>query len=332
MEYPYKLSVIVPCFNVESHLDVSLSCLEKQWDDQSLEIILVNDCSIDGTLSKLETFAQRHPDNTVIINKTKNEGVAAARNDGLKVARGEWITFFDSDDALADYTYQGLCENYLNGPVNILSYKTNIIWSASKFNHPAHNNGEIEWEGDGREFYKKFLTNVTWIFIYRHDLLLKVNASFRKLSFLEDTLFNFEVFLNDDVYVRRVDSKSHYYIMHSTSLSNVETPGRQRQMADDMMSVLKIMQEKKNTLDDKELVDRIIWKQRDIALRFVPLFLRCEDLDLSMVRNVRKQLFAWGTYPYDCKTGGMKGLMNDVLFRFPHLLRLSGSYICKSTK
>ena len=323
MNYQYRLSVIVPCYNVEPHLDLSLSCLEKQWDDESLEFIFINDCSSDGTLDKLEAFRNRHPSNTVIINKTVNEGVSTARNDGLQMARGEWVTFFDSDDALAENTYKSLCENYLDDKVNILSFKTNIIWSSSKFNHPVHVNGDVEWEGDGREFFKKFLTNVTWIFIYKHDLIQRLGASFRRLTFLEDTLFNFEVFLNEGVYVRRVDSKSHYYIMHTGSLSNVETPGRQQRMADDMMQVLQIMQNKKQTLDDGELVDRVVWKQRDIALRFVPLFMRCESVDLSAVRNIRRQLFAWGVYPYSGISGGTKRIMNDILFRFPRLLRLS---------
>lgn len=332
MNSQYKLSVIVPCYNVESHLDVSLSCLDKQWDDESLEFIFVNDCSTDSTLDKLKEFQQRHPDNTVIINKTQNEGVSAARNDGLRVAKGEWITFFDSDDALADFTYKCLCENYLDDKINILSYKTNIIWSSSKFNNPVHVNGDVEWEGSGRDFFKKYLTNVTWIFLYKHDLIRQVNASFKKLTFLEDTLFNFDVFLSDGVFVRRVDCKSHYYIMHSSSLSNVKTDGRQHQMMEDMMKVLESMQEKKQTLEDKELFDRVAWKQRDIALRFVPLFLRCENLDLSYVRKVRKQLFAWDVYPYRGLAGGTKDFMNDMLFRFPHLLQASKPLLRRISK
>ena len=51
MEYPFKLSVLIPCYNVERQLELSLWCLEQQWDDDtSMEMVFVNDCSTDGTL------------------------------------------------------------------------------------------------------------------------------------------------------------------------------------------------------------------------------------------------------------------------------------------
>ena len=86
--YPFNLTVIVPCYNVENYLATSLRCLERQWDDDSLEMVFINDCSTDGTINMLREFCERHPDNTQLIDKPENQGVSRARNDGLSVARG----------------------------------------------------------------------------------------------------------------------------------------------------------------------------------------------------------------------------------------------------
>ena len=93
-----KLSVIIPSYNRAHVLDRALdSVLGQPWQE-SLELIVVDDGSTDGTC---ELMARRYPDIRYIYQE--NSGVSAARNLGLEVATGEWIAFLDSDDAwLAD--------------------------------------------------------------------------------------------------------------------------------------------------------------------------------------------------------------------------------------
>ena len=155
MEYPFQLSVLIPCYNVERYLDQSLWSLEQQWDDdKSMEIVFVNDGSTDGTLELLQSFCRKHPDNTVLINKAENCGVAQARNDALKVARGRWIAFFDPDDALSSGAYQAMCNDYLDNNVDILSFEANLVLNADILPLP-HYKGQIVWEGDSKEFFNK---------------------------------------------------------------------------------------------------------------------------------------------------------------------------------
>ena len=329
MDYPFELSVLLPCYNVEKYLDLSLWCLEQQWDDErSMEIVFVNDCSTDGTLARLQSFCRKHPDNTVLINKEQNGGVAQARNDALKAARGRWITFLDPDDALSSGAYQALYEDYLDDDVDILSYETNLVFEADMLPLP-HYKGHIEWEGDSKAFYAKYLTNVTWIFIYRHELLDRLGVSFPALSFLEDTIFNLDVFLNDGIRVRRVDCKSHYYITRPTSLSSIRPDGRNLEMIDDIMTALEYMQQKKQLQDDKAVVDKITWKQTDIAHRLVPNFIRCDKVSNPTIKRIRTQLMDWGIYPYKPFSGGIKLKLYDLLFRFPRLLDLLRPIVLK---
>lgn len=95
------LSIIIPVFNSEQYLDKCLiSVLNQNW--KGYEIILVDDGSVDGSRQKAESLLAGQCNHTILVQE--NRGVSAARNSGIKHAKGEWITFVDSDDYLApDY-------------------------------------------------------------------------------------------------------------------------------------------------------------------------------------------------------------------------------------
>ena len=320
MEFPFQLSVLIPCYNVENHLDVSLWCLEQQWDDdKSMEIVFVNDASSDGTLEKLQSFCRKHPNNTLLINKVENEGVAQARNDALKVARGKWITFFDPDDTLSSGAYQAMYNDYLDDSVDILSFNTNIVLNTEILPLP-HYKGHVEWEGDGKEFYKKYNTGVVWAYFYRHELLDKLRVSFQDLSFLEGELFNMDIFINDGIRVRRVDCKPYYYNSRPSSLSSISRSGHDSRMIDDMMTALEYMEQKKRTLDDEQLAGIITSKQSEIARQLIPISIRSSEVDKDRITHIKQQLIQWGAYPYKALNGGVKDVLYSLLFRFPGLL------------
>lgn len=90
-----KVSVIIPCYNSEQYLDRCLGNL-LNTKFKEFEIICINDGSKDNTLKKLEDYASKY-DNIVIIDQ-KNQGQAVGRNNAVKKAKGEYITFVDSDD------------------------------------------------------------------------------------------------------------------------------------------------------------------------------------------------------------------------------------------
>jgi glycosyltransferase involved in cell wall biosynthesis len=100
------ISYIVPCFNVGKHLPRCLESLAKQKikEGARIEYILVNDGSKDDTLSILNEFAAN--DNRAIVIDQDNKGVCAARNSGLKLAKGKYVYFHDGDDILTDEASQ----------------------------------------------------------------------------------------------------------------------------------------------------------------------------------------------------------------------------------
>ena len=92
-----KVSIIIPCYNSASYLGACMdSVLAQTMDD--FEAILIDDGSRDDTLAVARRYAGQ--DARVRVLSQENRGVAAARNLGLAQARGEWVTFVDSDDLL----------------------------------------------------------------------------------------------------------------------------------------------------------------------------------------------------------------------------------------
>ncbi len=90
------ISIIMPAYNVEDYIDKSITSVLKQ-SMTDFELIIVNDGSTDHTKDIIERYAKNEPNHIRYYSKD-NGGLSSARNYGMKVANGEYITFLDSDD------------------------------------------------------------------------------------------------------------------------------------------------------------------------------------------------------------------------------------------
>ena len=97
------LSIIIPVYNVESFLRVCIiSILNQDYSD--IEVLLIDDGSTDSSGSICDQFQKR--DSRIQVYHTKNLGVGNARNLGIEKAKGEYITFVDSDDYVSPDIYK----------------------------------------------------------------------------------------------------------------------------------------------------------------------------------------------------------------------------------
>lgn len=95
-----SISIVIPIYNVASYIVNCLDSVEKQTY-KDLEIILVDDCGADESMTIVEKYLKHHHfPNLKIVRHTHNRGLSAARNTGLKVATGDYVYFLDSDDTL----------------------------------------------------------------------------------------------------------------------------------------------------------------------------------------------------------------------------------------
>jgi len=98
-----KVSVIIPVYNAEKFLHKCLDSLIAQTY-QDFELICINDCSPDNSLSILREYEEKYPNQIVVIDNEKNIGQGLSRKKAIDICKGEYIAFIDSDDYVAlDY-------------------------------------------------------------------------------------------------------------------------------------------------------------------------------------------------------------------------------------
>ena len=93
-----RISVIIPCYNVEKYIESCLDSVEKQTY-RDIEVICIDDGSTDNTYELIKEKLKWLTVKSTLIRQ-ENKGVAEARNHGLSVAQGEYVQFLDADDFL----------------------------------------------------------------------------------------------------------------------------------------------------------------------------------------------------------------------------------------
>ena len=106
------VSIIIPAYNVEKYIFRAIeSCIEQTYKD--IEIIIVDDGSIDNTFGIISEYAER--DYRIRIYRQQNKGVSVARNRGIKESRGDFLIFLDADDWMETDTVETLMQNCQKG-------------------------------------------------------------------------------------------------------------------------------------------------------------------------------------------------------------------------
>lgn len=113
-----KISIIVPVYNVERYIDKCLNSLVNQTLDD-YEIIIVIDGSEDGSIDIVKQYYERYP-SIITYYETTNKGLSAARNYGLKKAKGEYVGFVDSDDYVSEKMFEKMYNYAINNECDIV--------------------------------------------------------------------------------------------------------------------------------------------------------------------------------------------------------------------
>lgn len=194
MNSMYKISIIIPVFNGEKYIKNCYNAIDSQIE-KSLEIIFVNDGSIDKSLDILNEI-KRNDDRVIIINQP-NQGVSEARNNGIKLTTSEYIGFVDVDDVILPDYFSTLYEKIQNNDIII----SNILFERDKKLILKESSFSYDKAFDGQYINKFILPRLLciedmtlmscWNKLYRKDFLLNNNIFFIKnLSNQEDVVFN----------------------------------------------------------------------------------------------------------------------------------------------
>ena len=143
------LSVIIPVYNAGNFLsDCFNSLLEQSIKSRKIEIIIINDGSLDNSEQIIEQFrVDLSKDYLVKIYSQNNQGIAKTRNKGLDLASGEYIAFLDSDDMLSTEYFEKILniieKNNSIDLIEINAYKFQNINGKKIFQIHFFGSGEI---------------------------------------------------------------------------------------------------------------------------------------------------------------------------------------------
>lgn len=213
-----KLSIIVPVYNVEKYLPKCLESLIKQTL-KDIEIICVNDGSIDNSLAILKEFASK--DSRIKIIDNQHQGVAKTRNTGIEQSTGEYIGFVDSDDYIDIDFFEKLYNSATKSNsdiaiASILKHKNFFnIYNAkyTKEETAITIQDKIKLCEDKKHFFF-----YAWNKIYHSRFIKENNIKFSEGQIYEDVMFAIKALYYSNKIISVYGTKYHY-IEHENSLT-----------------------------------------------------------------------------------------------------------------
>lgn len=178
-----KVSVIIPVYNVEKYIE---QCIESVVNQtlEDIEIIIVNDGTKDNSMKKIEKYLL---DSRIRVINKENGGLSSARNVGLKIAKGEYVSFIDSDDFIELTMLEELYNNSEKADIVF----SDIIFYDNKTESKKYSETKLSFEKnlDKGSFFLDTIPIVVWNKIYRKDYLKKIGLTFIEGIIYEDNDF-----------------------------------------------------------------------------------------------------------------------------------------------
>lgn len=226
------ISIIVPIYNAEKHLNKCIDSLVNQTKKE-IELILVNDGSTDNT----ENIIKNYNDNRIKYFSNKNQGIGKTRNFGIEKAKGKYIMFCDSDD----YYEKDACEKMFN---KANEEKLDLVICDFFINHENGNITEERLPSFVNTPLKKKTSLIRtinlspWNKIYLTKFIKDNNIKFEETLKYEDAPFVVEALIKANK-IGKIDECFMHYLVHDNS----ETTIRDRRCFD-IIKIVDIIREK----------------------------------------------------------------------------------------
>lgn len=207
------VSLIVPVFNVATFLP---QCLASLPEAESVEVILVNDGSTDGSGAIIEEYRKVHP--AAVVVEKANGGLSDARNAGVAQAHGEWIYFLDGDDWLVPGAVSELLDFALRERCDIVqgnfyyAYDDKLLYDK----HHPERTVLSRPEAMAALVAQDVVKNFAWGKLYKAELVRK--HPFRKGVYFEDVYWQHLV-VNETERYGVVGRPLYYYRQRPASIS-----------------------------------------------------------------------------------------------------------------
>lgn len=272
----YAVSIILPCYNVAQYIERAIDSILVQ-DFKDYEIIIINDGSTDELLQICNDKILIEGE--IKLLSFKNQGLSQARNEGLKVAQGEYVYFFDPDD----YINQGMLSKAYSkakeGDYDAVHFGFHIIYENQggihydKAESPYiyQTNDEIihnylpRFFGITQENINNFIDlshlwnskefSGVWRFLYKRSVLIENNVLFPKgIKLIEDKLFNARFFCYAET-IALMDDVLYNYIVKEKGLMTSSLNDAKSLVADKIAGV-----------EQRAILRNLYFKERNIDI------------------------------------------------------------------
>lgn len=314
-----KISVIVSVYNTEKYIEKCLDSLLNQTYS-NIEIVVINDCSTDGSLKILKKYAKKY-DNMILIENKENKGLSYSRNVGLEKATGEYIGYIDSDDYVDSTYYEQMMKAIKKEKSEIAIADMKIVYEDGSFSDYVSKgcNGEV----NTLNIIKNGLAASACNKLFKREIIEKYKFSEGKLN--EDLA----VILPSIVAAKKisyVENNNYYYVQHTGSIQNSRFSDRRFDIFYGVELTLKRIKGCKNYA---KISQAIIYEQLIVLLIYVipkekNLIRRHHILkkynQLSKKYNIRKNQYFW-------KFLEEQGRKHAIYYKILFKLNCNGLYI-----
>lgn len=272
------ISVIIPVYGVEKYIS---QCLESVINQtyKNLEIIVVNDGTKDRSADIAKKYAAK--DSRIKVYDFKNGGLSVARNRGLEIATGEYISYLDSDDWLDTKMYETLLETAMKNEADMV--KCGIIETNGAAEEKITFSDVKIINNEQHKAFKNYFKGILWTIacngLYRCDLAKKVKFT---ENIVHEDNYSSGLFLYFAKKVASIPFCGYYYRVNNTGISK----GKVKRPLDKILAISKL---RKELLASGFINKKLDWK---LSVEFYH-FVRGWNDDMYRVVAMQKDLYEY---------------------------------------
>ena len=261
------ISIVIPIYNASKYLEKCINSVINQTY-KNLEIILVNDGSIDNSLDICNDFKDK--DNRIKVISKKNEGVSKTRNIGIDKCKGKYLMFLDSDDYIDEiyvekmYTY--LTKNNLSMVTSSMTL-VDVNYNVLKVSSYKDKSDILQV----KDIYKDIVNTSYFCPIWKNIIkvsLIKDNSIYfdDSLKFGEDLLFSFKIIQSCEK-IGYLSFPGYFYVQNNASITHNNSFDIVKKYVEDNKHVYSILNEYIN--DDVLITNRLFSKYNFALLKLI---------------------------------------------------------------
>lgn len=237
-----KVSVIVPIHGVEKYLKRCLMSLLEQDFSHDYEVLCINDSPNDKSPDIIDEFVKLRPNIFKRID-VNNSNISFTRNDGIKISRGEYLTFVDGDDFVDKKFLNRLCEEAKKSEADIVVSNYYGYKNKKKIVFTSYFAAKGVFEE--KKSLKKLFGDIScrgyvWGKLFKRNLIINNNLEFIDVKETsEDVLFTYMSFLNSKK-ISFIRDRLYFYVLRDDSITNTRNKFNAAQMVINSLALMKI--------------------------------------------------------------------------------------------